>query len=308
MELSSDSADAFSGGGFSSGLHFKPLSTLTIYSIILLHVALLPLPSSCSGGASNSDFFPSCLYEHVTTLDPFFVFSSSCLPSNTATPLSTTTLKAIFQVSTKPSSSFLLELRRMKSFSTFKNQRFSNVFEPNANPVMLGMVSLDDFVILEVCERRLRTRQLLNLCHKFLWQFAEGLVGVELGHVHVIMVLQLISRSLHSPLPPYCVAGLSPPRVTAFRRGLPAFRRRLPSQLLGCCHIANVNVKLDTVQLLGERPWKVANTRLVLEDGSIWMAKSFGASGTQVGEVVFNTSLTGTEYASDTWKINVFVA
>lgn len=44
---------------------------------------------------------------------------------------------------------------------------------------------------------------------------------------------------------------------------------------------------------LAERPWKVANARLVLEDGSIWRAKSFGASGTQVGEVVFNTSLTG---------------
>ncbi|CAL5400610.1 unnamed protein product [Camellia sinensis] len=40
------------------------------------------------------------------------------------------------------------------------------------------------------------------------------------------------SRSLHSPLPAYCVAGLSPPRVTAFRRRLPAFRRRLPSQML----------------------------------------------------------------------------
>ncbi|KAK9285195.1 hypothetical protein L1049_024383 [Liquidambar formosana] len=44
---------------------------------------------------------------------------------------------------------------------------------------------------------------------------------------------------------------------------------------------------------VGERPWKVADARLVLEDGSIWRAKSFGASGTQVGEVVFNTSLTG---------------
>ncbi|XVF14972.1 hypothetical protein REPUB_Repub09cG0107600 [Reevesia pubescens] len=44
---------------------------------------------------------------------------------------------------------------------------------------------------------------------------------------------------------------------------------------------------------LAERPWKVADARLALEDGSIWKAKSFGASGTQVGEVVFNTSLTG---------------
>ncbi|KAJ0963646.1 hypothetical protein J5N97_028768 [Dioscorea zingiberensis] len=44
---------------------------------------------------------------------------------------------------------------------------------------------------------------------------------------------------------------------------------------------------------LAERPWKTNDARLVLEDGSIWRAKSFGASGTQVGEVVFNTSLTG---------------
>ncbi|KAL3021026.1 hypothetical protein AAZX31_05G176000 [Glycine max] len=43
----------------------------------------------------------------------------------------------------------------------------------------------------------------------------------------------------------------------------------------------------------GERPWKTSDARLMLEDGSIWKAKSFGASGTQVGEVVFNTSLTG---------------
>ncbi|KAH7352563.1 hypothetical protein KP509_19G051900 [Ceratopteris richardii] len=42
-----------------------------------------------------------------------------------------------------------------------------------------------------------------------------------------------------------------------------------------------------------QRPWKLQDTRLVLEDGSIWKGKSFGAVGTQVAEVVFNTSLTG---------------
>ena len=35
------------------------------------------------------------------------------------------------------------------------------------------------------------------------------------------------------------------------------------------------------------------NARLVLEDGSVWPGNGFGAIGTQVGEVVFNTSLTG---------------
>eukprot|EP00252_Welwitschia_mirabilis_P012377 TRINITY_DN2740_c0_g1_i1.p1 TRINITY_DN2740_c0_g1~~TRINITY_DN2740_c0_g1_i1.p1 ORF type:complete len:481 (-),score=75.65 TRINITY_DN2740_c0_g1_i1:218-1660(-) len=43
----------------------------------------------------------------------------------------------------------------------------------------------------------------------------------------------------------------------------------------------------------GKRPWESTNARLVLQDGSVWKAKSFGAEGTQVGEVVFNTSLTG---------------
>ncbi|EFJ07419.1 hypothetical protein SELMODRAFT_429828 [Selaginella moellendorffii] len=42
-----------------------------------------------------------------------------------------------------------------------------------------------------------------------------------------------------------------------------------------------------------ERPWKTKDTRLVLQDGSVWNGKSFGASGTQVGEVVFNTAMTG---------------
>ena len=33
--------------------------------------------------------------------------------------------------------------------------------------------------------------------------------------------------------------------------------------------------------------------RLVLEDGSVWTGTAFGATGSKVGEVVFNTSLTG---------------
>ncbi|CAN7053690.1 hypothetical protein BRARA_G02890 [Brassica rapa] len=42
-----------------------------------------------------------------------------------------------------------------------------------------------------------------------------------------------------------------------------------------------------------EKPWSTYDARLVLEDGSIWPAKSFGAPGTRVAELVFNTSLTG---------------
>jgi carbamoyl-phosphate synthase small subunit len=43
------------------------------------------------------------------------------------------------------------------------------------------------------------------------------------------------------------------------------------------------------------KPWKPKDCRLVLEDGSVWTGHSFGAKGTEIGEVVFNTSLTGYE-------------
>ena len=42
-----------------------------------------------------------------------------------------------------------------------------------------------------------------------------------------------------------------------------------------------------------EKPWTPRDARLVLEDGSTWRARAFGARTTRVGEVVFNTSLSG---------------
>lgn len=40
-------------------------------------------------------------------------------------------------------------------------------------------------------------------------------------------------------------------------------------------------------------PWSPPDARLVLEDGSVWHGTSFGTKGTQLAEVVFNTSMTG---------------
>ena len=45
--------------------------------------------------------------------------------------------------------------------------------------------------------------------------------------------------------------------------------------------------------MAAEKPWKPSDCRLVLEDGSVWPGQAFGAQGTALGEVVFNTSLTG---------------
>ncbi|GMH24505.1 hypothetical protein Nepgr_026348 [Nepenthes gracilis] len=60
-----------------------------------------------------------------------------------------------------------------------------------------------------------------------------------------------------------------------------------------CCASLSSDNSTTAAVGLRERPWKIADARIVLEDGSIWRAKSFGATGTQIGEVVFNTSLTG---------------
>ena len=40
-------------------------------------------------------------------------------------------------------------------------------------------------------------------------------------------------------------------------------------------------------------PWGKKDARLVLEDGSVWDGRAFGAQGSALAEVVFNTSLSG---------------
>ncbi|KAI4345126.1 hypothetical protein L6164_012283 [Bauhinia variegata] len=75
---------------------------------------------------------------------------------------------------------------------------------------------------------------------------------------------------------------------SGFRPNSPPNRSKVRVSIVRC----SVQVSSDSAATVLP-PWKQSDARLVLEDGSIWRAKSFGASGTQVGEVVFNTSLTG---------------
>ncbi|CAD7700529.1 unnamed protein product [Ostreobium quekettii] len=85
------------------------------------------------------------------------------------------------------------------------------------------------------------------------------------------------------------------------RRAVPlaGFRDRAPSARL----IASIPRRApvasaapaaaDTSSGIVGRPWRTRDVRLVLEDGSVWRGSGFGAAGTEVGEVVFNTSITG---------------
>ena len=49
-----------------------------------------------------------------------------------------------------------------------------------------------------------------------------------------------------------------------------------------------------STQASASKPWDSKKPcKLVLEDGSVWEGKAFGSTGTKIGEVVFNTSLSG---------------
>ena len=57
------------------------------------------------------------------------------------------------------------------------------------------------------------------------------------------------------------------------------------------------------------KPWAIQKPcKLVLEDGSVWQGKAFGADGTKVGEVVFNTSLSGCVYFSFTFSFTLLLS
>lgn len=75
---------------------------------------------------------------------------------------------------------------------------------------------------------------------------------------------------------------------------MPSLYQRLPIRLRiptprrrSIVYLRVLNVQAHT------SPWKPKTTRLVLEDGSIWHGAGFGARGTHIAEVVFNTSMTG---------------
>ena len=90
------------------------------------------------------------------------------------------------------------------------------------------------------------------------------------------------SRSARRPTPPKPQFKNNPPRS---QTPDPKTRALTPLPSLS----PSIPVKSAAV----EKPWKTHDCRLVLEDGSVWSGRSFGAKGTAVGEVVFNTSLTG---------------
>ena len=81
---------------------------------------------------------------------------------------------------------------------------------------------------------------------------------------------------------------------------LSSSRQISESQLRPKFHSASVSRRHQTLVVNAQssngavaRPWADKNARLVLEDGSVWEGRAFGAEGTAIAETVFNTSLTG---------------
>lgn len=96
------------------------------------------------------------------------------------------------------------------------------------------------------------------------------------------------SRFLTCSLPPSSSSS-SPSSQPLFHPAFFSTTKKCSVLEVSCCKASAPENTLAAAK----RPWKTSDTRLVLEDGSIWKGKSFGAAGTQVAEVVFNTSMTG---------------
>lgn len=81
---------------------------------------------------------------------------------------------------------------------------------------------------------------------------------------------------------------------------LSSSRQSSETQLRQRCSSANISRRQHSLIVTAQssngaakRPWADKNARLVLEDGSVWEGRAFGAEGTALAETVFNTSLTG---------------
>ena len=115
-------------------------------------------------------------------------------------------------------------------------------------------------------------------------------------------------KMLHSgagrSCPPSCTYSEQSHQIPGYASSLPK-----PQQLRGCRlrsgsipeqHLRSVRSRRRftaraEAQGTPSAPWKRADARLVLADGSVWRGKAFGATDTEIGEVVFNTSITGYE-------------
>ncbi|KAK9866434.1 hypothetical protein WJX84_012101 [Apatococcus fuscideae] len=99
-----------------------------------------------------------------------------------------------------------------------------------------------------------------------------------------------VHGSLHAP------QGV-PSRLDAPQQSQPIFagKARCPQLLKASCGRSSGRRRSLVVRAEAglTPPWVTPDARLVLSDGSVWHGNAFGATGTSVGEVVFNTSLTG---------------
>lgn len=91
-------------------------------------------------------------------------------------------------------------------------------------------------------------------------------------------------------------AGAAPTRrnvaATGLARSFVSSPKHLLHRRLYACGRAAAAVG-EAKDVAIDSPWDLEDCRLVLSDGSILRGSAFGAKGTAVGEVVFNTALTG---------------
>ncbi len=113
-------------------------------------------------------------------------------------------------------------------------------------------------------------------------------MAIHMQHTQLATTSRPASRSSQ------CLVGCGPHRLTQMPVACGMRLSIVPTPTFANMGGAARRASRQTLHVcMAAAPWKPRNCRIALEDGSIWKGSSFGAEGTQVGECVFNTSITG---------------
>ena len=116
--------------------------------------------------------------------------------------------------------------------------------------------------------------------------------------------VRMLHVSISTSCPRVCAVSFEHRQPTPNALSLPQPQQltgtRLQSRSRVTRHVHAVRARRTSItraeaQTSPAAPWVKADARLVLADGSVWRGRAFGATDTEIGEVVFNTSITGYE-------------
>lgn len=129
--------------------------------------------------------------------------------------------------------------------------------------------------------------------------FAQTISNVQIIAFSLFAIAIMMKGSINTSVRTVpCVPGrLHAPATSLCSRqhltGQTLHAARQPAAPSASRGVVSLKVQAEASSGAASPPWKQQNARLVLEDGSVWHGSGFGATGTTIAEVVFNTSMSG---------------